>query len=457
MEVSANKVNALAARYSALPWVEEVSIGRDDARISDTFSAATGSPWLTQQEVLPWGVDNSGAMWVHTGSDNTGAGVKVAVLDTGINCGNPDLVGHTQSGFDFINMTASGGCGELRPHGTAVAGIIAAANNGSGVIGMAPDAEIYSVRICDENGNCSDAAIASGIHWARNNGMDVINMSLADCGGDPSPAIQFAIQLAVDAGIVVVVSAGNGSALASTLFGLVLNGCPSTSPPSSYANNPEVIAVGAFFPGDTVGVGYQFGSRIDLVGASNVLSDSAHNSTAIFSGTSASAPHVSGAAALLLAAGVAPSQVKSKLTGNARDLGAPGKDNFFGWGALDALSAVIPAPRITHISWCTTGVIFSDCIVTANTVDGVPALQWRFEITYSNGVLPPLDTGWGPSNSFNVTVPSGNYSIEVKATAREHPTGSPRNRTGFPSIQYLAVCSSGGGGLDAICTPEEAF
>jgi len=440
MEVSAQAVDQLALAFRALPWVESVEVGTDASRISTAGALPAVGAALSQ--TVPWGVDDSDAPYVHSVAGNEGDGIKVAVLDTGMQCTHPDLDGRAQSGYDYVYMTSGGGCTELRPHGTAVAGIIAAADDNAGVVGMAPEASIYSVRVCDEDGDCSDAAIASGINWARSNNMDVINLSIANCGGDLPVGIEYALQQAANDGIIIVASAGNGTH----------NLCPSTAPVSSYGDVADVIIVGAFFWGDTVGTGYQFGSRIDLVGASNVLSDSGASSTAMFGYASAAVPHVSGAAALLLAAGVSPSQVKSKLTSTARDLGASGKDDYYGYGALDALTPAIPGPQVGSVGYCTESVIYGDCLVTPSRNWGVPGFQWKFEITYSNSILSPINTGWISDSTYLVSAPAGEYQIQVDIWVRENPSASPRARVSNKSTTFLQVCQ-GEENLMAIC-PE---
>jgi len=430
LEVSASHLDATVKALQSEEWVESVEIGSDASRLAGGSLPSHESALMSQ--TTPWGVDTAGATYVHSTGGFTGYGVKVAVLDAGISCGHPDLTGRAVSGYDFVYGSSSGACSELIPHGTAVAGIIGADDDASGVIGMAPEVDLYSVRICDDTGYCTDARVANGLYWAGDNGMDVVNLSIANCGGDLPVAIEEALEDALANDIVVVVSAGNGAHDPV---------CYDYSPVSSYSSVAGVITVGGYFYGDTVGVGYQFGSAIDIVAPAYVFSDSGSSSYAMFKHTSAAVPHVSGAAALLLESGVAPADVRAELTGSARDGGASGKDNYFGYGMLDVIEALIPGPQVQSISHCTAGVIYAgNCLVTPIRHWGVPQFQWKFEVTYSNSSHSPIDTGWASDTTYLVPVPAGEYAITVKMWTRERPGYSPRNRTSILNTYYLQVC-----------------
>src|SRR2546428_7880590 len=159
-----------------------------------------------QEDTLPYGVHNIEAEVVWGGVTNAtnvipghgGAGVNVAVIDTGIDCDHRDLTPNCVYG---PNLTVKGNkvAFDDHGHGTHVAGIIAARDNGSGVIGVAPEATLYAVKVLDANGAGSWSSVASGIVWATKNGMDVINMSLV--GTSFSQAVADAVQAASAAGV----------------------------------------------------------------------------------------------------------------------------------------------------------------------------------------------------------------------------------------------------------------
>lgn len=154
-------------------------------------------------EVLPWGVDQVDAELVH--SFNKGTGVKVAILDTGIDLDHPDLA--VAGNVTFV--PGSGDGDDDNGHGTLVAGIVAALDNDIGVIGVAPEAALYAVKILNENGSTVSSSVLSGIEWSVDNGMQVINMSFGGILEWPT-ATREALDVAYNAGIVLVAGAGNG-------------------------------------------------------------------------------------------------------------------------------------------------------------------------------------------------------------------------------------------------------
>lgn len=153
-----------------------------------------------------------------------GAGVTVAVLDTGVEADHPDLDGNVLEGKDLVGFGAREGDEAWARHGTAMAGIIAGhghgPGDGDGVLGVAPEAKILPVRVILEDKDPARAkarstrgnALAEGIRWAADHGADVINLSLGDdsASAHPEPGEDEAIQYALRKGVVVVASAGNG-------------------------------------------------------------------------------------------------------------------------------------------------------------------------------------------------------------------------------------------------------
>ena len=163
-------------------------------------------------EALEYGVNQINAEAIWGGAPNAttliagqgGAGIKVAVIDTGIDCGHQDLAGGCVYGANFVNGSQPF---DDNGHGTHVGGIIAARQNGVGVIGVAPEATVYAVKVMDSAGSGSWSSVAMGIDWAVRNGMHVINMSLGATTG--SQAVADAVARAEAAGVLVVASAGN--------------------------------------------------------------------------------------------------------------------------------------------------------------------------------------------------------------------------------------------------------
>ncbi|MGW5133532.1 type VII secretion-associated serine protease mycosin [Streptomyces sp. NPDC004135] len=278
-----------------------------------------------------------------------GAGVTVAVLDTGVEADHPDLAGNVLPGKDLVRFGAEPGDRAWARHGTAMAGIIAGHGHGpgnaDGVLGIAPEAKILPVRVILEDGDPSRAkarstrgnALAEGIRWAADHGADVINLSLGDdsASAHPEPTEDQAIQYALEKGVVVVASAGNGGEKGDRI-----------SYPAAY---PGVIAATAV---DRAGTRASFSTRrwyatVSAPGVDVVIADPDHKYYEGW-GTSAAAAFVSGAAALVKAAhpGLTPAQIKTLLEDTARNAPVGGRDDSRGFGFVDPAAAIRAAARL---------------------------------------------------------------------------------------------------------------
>ncbi|WP_250033356.1 S8 family serine peptidase [Paractinoplanes maris] len=258
---------------------------------------------------------------------STGAGVTVAVVDSGVDATHPDLTGQVLPGADFITRT-EGPSVDPHGHGTHVAGTIAAlTGNGEGVAGMAPQARILPVRVLGPDGSGYMSDVANGIAYAADHGADVINMSISSTW--QVSAVSNAVAYARSKGVVVVAAAGNARAQGS---------------PVSYpAADAGVVAVAATTSNDDVAGYSNRGGYVDVAApGSDILSTFPGNRYVRMNGTSMAAPHVAAVAALLKGAdrALTPDQVEQALTTSAVDLGAPGRDDDFGAGLLDAAAAL---------------------------------------------------------------------------------------------------------------------
>ncbi|MEU3739506.1 type VII secretion-associated serine protease mycosin [Streptomyces sp. NPDC032198] len=272
-----------------------------------------------------------------------GKGITVAVLDTGIDGGHPDLAGSVLEGKDMVGFGAKKGDRSWARHGTAMAGIIAGhghgAGGGDGVLGIAPDAKILPIRVILEDGdpdrskarNTRGNALADGIRWATDHGADVINLSLGDDSksAHPEPAEDAAVQYALKKGAVVVASAGNGGERGDHI-----------SYPAAY---PGVIAATAV---DEGGDRASFSTRrwyatVSAPGKDIVIADPDREYYEGW-GTSAASAFVSGAVALIRAAhpGLTPPQIKQLLEDTARDVPSGGRDDSQGFGFIDPAAAI---------------------------------------------------------------------------------------------------------------------
>lgn len=311
----------------SIAYVEEDSV----VRAVEPF-AALGAP--SREYLDSWGVSRIGAD-LAAQAGFTGAGIKVAVLDTGIDYNHPDLKDNYRGGYNFVydnddpfddSMSAYVPTG----HGTHVAGIIGARNNGTGVVGVAPEVSLYAVKVLNAGlaGDVSD--IIAGIEWAINNNVQIISMSIGS--NLYSEALREACDRAAQAGIILVAAAGNFNN-------------SSIEYPAAF---DSVIAVTATRPDDTRPL-YNYGPQMELaapgVGIKSTVPGGGYG---YLTGTSQAAPHVAGVAALLLASGITDTngngtvadEVRQRLAGTARDLGDPGWDAAFGYGLVDAARAL---------------------------------------------------------------------------------------------------------------------
>ncbi len=275
-------------------------------------------------QTLPWGVDKIGAPLVHP--TNKGTGVKIAILDTGVDLTHPDLKIASQVTFVAGATSAQDDHG----HGTMVAGIIGALDNDFGVIGVAPEAQVYAVKVLGSNGSGYIGDIINGLQWAVDNGMQVVNMSFG--GGVWPQAGEQALNYACNAGIVLVAGAGN--------LGTADGAGDNIGYPARYN---AVMAVGAVDEqlnrlGNS-STGYTLES---VAPGSNIFTTALGGGYGLVGNTSAAAAHVSGAAALLIKAGVTNNlEVRRRLRDTALDLGSRGWDPQYGKGLINVYRAIV--------------------------------------------------------------------------------------------------------------------
>jgi subtilisin family serine protease len=313
--------------------------------IAGPAAGAPSDPYFSRQ----WGLPKIQAEPAWAVSDGTGA--VIAIVDTGVDLGHPDLSSKLVSnGADFVD---GGTAQDENGHGSHVAGIAAAAtNNGVGVAGTAPGARILPVRVLDENGSGSTDQVASGIRYAADQGADVINLSLGFLSGVDKvikitgglEPVYAAIDHARSVGAVVVVAAGNDTV-------------PLCSEPSGH---PDVICVGAtdrndmrsFYSNSDATMTSKYlvapgGAALDCAG--DIFSTYLRTAETFCSpepgyeaiaGTSMATPFVSGVAGLLAGKGLAGPAIEACLLAQTDDLGIPGRDPIFGYGRVNANKAV---------------------------------------------------------------------------------------------------------------------
>lgn len=272
------------------------------------------------------------------------AGVIVAIIDTGINKDAPDFAGRIVDPYNAMTeRTDWPEWKDNKGHGTAVAGVaVAQGNDSQGIAGVAWNVKIMPVKIADL-GETYDYVLARGIKWAVDHGADVINISFA--GSDTTTVETAAINYALSHGVPVIASAGN-------------TGYSSSGNIAYPAALPGVIAVGATsrVPMDARADFSATGPELDIAAPGKEIISHSLSGFSLWSGTSFSAPLVTGVAALLLSVNpsLTPNQVTAALTSTADDLGDSGWDASFGWGMVDADEALDQASGGTTTSSSTT-------------------------------------------------------------------------------------------------------
>ena len=261
---------------------------------------------------------------------NTGKGVKVCIVDTGVESDHPEIVGNYKGGRGFTNDADPDPGVDVEGHGTHCAGVVAA--NGYSIVGVAPEASLYSCRVLTAEGG-SWAWFVDAMEWCIANGMQVLSMSL---GGTASSTVHSAVRQAYSAGICLVAAAGNEAQDVKY------------SQPASYG---ETIAVSACtsskefaakWPPGYSG-GSNWGNGIDFIAPGvwiySAWKDGGYNTIL---GTSMACPHVAGLAVLIKAnnPALSPDQIKNQIILHAEDLGTTGHDKYYGWGLIDVEKSV---------------------------------------------------------------------------------------------------------------------
>ncbi|WP_127504269.1 S8 family serine peptidase [Actinoplanes solisilvae] len=338
---------------------------------------------------------------------STGAGVVVAVLDTGVDAKHPDLAANTLSGYDAIANKA-GVSTDPNGHGTHVAGTIAAVTgNNVGISAVAPGVKILPVRVLNAKGSGFMSDTAEGIIWATDRGAKVINMSLGS--SSQTKAVTSAITYARGKGVVVVAASGNDRA----------KGSPANYP----AADAGVIGVGATDSADKIGTYSTAGSYVDVSApGTGILSTyptalGGKTGYASMNGTSMATPHVAAVAALLKAyqTALTPDQVQSALERSAVDLGAKGRDNDFGYGRIDAVAALqavtpVTSPATTSPTTPATTSPATTAPAAPKPTTTAPATSPTIKITAA-----ATDVVYGTSTTATYTVTAGGIPWAGKA------------------------------------------
>jgi len=323
----------------------------------------------------------------------TGKNVKVAIMDSGIDTEHRDLL--VKDGFCSLAPDCSTGIpyDDNNGHGTHVAGVIAALANDTGIVGIAPNVDLYSIKVLNDLGAGTTGSIIRGIEWAIQKQVDIINLSITSTTDDP--LIKKALQAAYDKGILLVGAAGNQGSKEKN----------SVTFPAKY---DTVIAVSAINGDLTPYSQSSYGPEVEIAGPGvNIFStypsewdfiDGKLDGYAFLSGTSMAAPHVTGVLAILKERFPAMThvEIRNLLGGLSKDLGDPGRDSTYGVGFLQYDKDVLGAPEVNnHVE--TKGKVTVSLKIPTNNVN----LQM-------NGIeVPQINAKW------SIYGVKGNYPVDL--------------------------------------------
>jgi thermitase len=379
--------------------------------------AAVNDPSYGSQWNLPlMGVPTA---WLQT----MGAGVTLAVCDTGINAAHPDLSGQIINGYNTASNSTD--TSDINGHGTWVAGVIAAkANNLTGGASVAPAAKILAMRITDRTDSWAYFSdMAECVTWAADHGAKIANVSFNGVAG--SSTVASAASYMMSKGGLVVVAAGNDGA------------------DMGYSNSPYLFTAGATTSSDAIASYSNYGAYIDIAApGSSIFTTDRSGGYATVSGTSFASPDVAGTAALVMAAnpGLKPTDVTSIITNTAKDLGTAGWDAYFGFGRVDAGAAVTMAANVVTsdrtapsvaIATPTSSATVSDVVavdVQATDDFGVMSVD-----LFADGVLVATDTQEDPATPYlyrfawdSTKLSDGTHKLTAKAKDAAGNIGSAK-------------------------------
>ncbi|WP_431101112.1 S8 family serine peptidase [Roseateles noduli] len=334
-----------------------------------------------------------------------GAGIRIAILDTGVDATHPDLAGRLVPGWNFYNGNAD--TSDVHGHGTAVAGAAAAAmNNGIGVAAVAGQASLMPVRIADANAYAYWSTVAQGLNWAADQGARVANISYGGVAG--SATVQGAADDMRSKGGLVIVSAGNNGideGLAPTASMIPVSATDETDNRTSWSSYGAFVAIAA--PGQ------------------NIWTTNRGGGYGAWWGTSFASPVVAGTVALLMSARPTMSggAIQNALFSTATDIGAAGRDPFYGWGRVNAgaaMQAVLAAPApdaqppVVSVGAPLPGALVSGLVaVDAAAADNQSVVRVDLRV---NGAVVASDTSAPYGFSWN-SAAVANGPVTITATA----------------------------------------
>lgn len=419
VDLPAGQEKSAVERLARHPHIKFAEL---DRRIPPAF--ASNDPYFGSQWHLP--LIGAPIAWDAARGD----GVTIAILDTGVDPLHSDLAPRMVAGWNVYANNAD--TADVYGHGTKVAGAAAAIlGNGAGVAGVAGNARIMPVRISAADGSATYSAMAQGLTWAADRGARVANISYVAAG---SASVNSAATYMKGKGGLVVTAAGN--------YGVDANIAPTTA----------MIPVAATDPSDLKTSWSSFGSFVAMAApGAGIYTTTSGGGYAAVSGTSFASPITAGVVALMMSANPALSAggVESLLYSTAVDLGAAGRDPYYGHGRVNAAGAVQAAINAVTVADTTAPTAAVSAPLGSSTVGGIVAVDVaatdnvgvaRVELR-SNGVLVATDTAAPYAFSWDSTR-SANGMASLVATAFDAAGNSASSSSVAVNVANASVADS---------------
>jgi subtilisin len=385
-----------------IPKASEEQIQQSLIATNSTKSLEVDYPTFLTVDNPDWGVKRIKApdVWETTKAD----GIKIAVIDTGIDYNHKDLQGRYAGGYDTANDDTDPY--DDHGHGTHVSGIVSTALDGAGLVGVAPGGQILAVKALGADGSGYISDVVEAVDWAMNNGSQVMNFSLGTTYD--SQTLEDKLNEAAAKGIVLVAAAGNTSG-GSLLY------------PAAYGS---VISVAATDSNDNFASFSSVGAELAAPGVA-VTSTIPGGGYATWSGTSMAAPHVAATVGLMIAN--KQTTIRQNLQNTAIDLGPSGKDSYYGYGLVHAKPAALGedvlAPVVSVLSPENNSTVHGQVEVQLdvqdeNTVNSVKLFINNLQV--QEWSQAPYTYSW------NTTGKDGAYELLVQAKDEYDNTGEAK-------------------------------
>jgi subtilisin family serine protease len=352
VELSAEDVAALREE---VPGIANIHVSRQ-LRLPPVVDVLNVPEVVRERRAATYGLDTIRALATWGAYGARGKGVRVGILDTGVDASHPDLKGKIVewAEFDHDGHEVPSEPHDSDRHGTHVAGTVAGGNASGQWIGVAPEAELCFAKVLGPEGG-TDTQILAGLRWTIEQQVDVISMSLGGLtlGPEMPPTYTEAIVAALQQGIPVVVAIGNEGAQTSgspgnDLFTLAVGATDYRDRPAGFSGGrTQVVDESDFIRPELLPLPYSK-PDVSAPGVAVVSSVPGGEWTAL-NGTSMATPHVAGAIALLLSATSIKTDSQSEerafllsdlITGSVEELGEAGQDHRYGFGRIDVLRAI---------------------------------------------------------------------------------------------------------------------